>query len=72
MFLVLKTVLLNFCKISKKLPITESNFSNVADETVLKSLFVIDTFLRIHREFRNNFLKEYVEQVTCASLKVLI
>ena len=56
-FPVLKTVLLNFCKILRKLPITESDFSNVADETLLKSLSVIDTFLEYTENLEITFLR---------------
>ena len=48
-----KLFLLNSCKSSRKSPVTESDFTNVAGVILLKSRSVIDTFLRIHKEFRN-------------------
>ena len=45
------------------LSITESNLSNIESKTLVKSFSLMDAFLRINKEFRNNF-KEYLQQAT--------
>ena len=65
-FLVLKTIDLLYCNLLQKITektslITESDFSNVASAFLLKSLSLMDTLLRIRKEFRNSFLKELSE-----------
>ena len=49
--LILKTVFLNTYKIYRKLPITESDYSNVTGVALLKSLSTVNILLRIHQEF---------------------
>ena len=48
---------LNPCKISRKLPITERNYSNAAGATLLKSLSAVDILVWILQEFCHFFLK---------------
>ena len=60
----LKLFSLNSLEIYKKLSITKSDQSNVAVATLLKTLSLMDTFLRINKEFRNNFFKEHIQQAT--------
>ena len=50
---------LSSCKISRKLPITESDYGNVASATLLKLLSVVHIFLLLE-EFPYIFLKEYL------------
>lgn len=40
-------------KIPRKLSTTQSDFSNVVGATLHKLLYLMDTFLRIHKEFKN-------------------
>ena len=47
---MLETVSLNPCKISRKLPITESDYSNVTGAALLKSLAAENILLRILQE----------------------
>ena len=53
-------------KVSKKLTIRDSGFSNVPSTTLHKELSVVDIFLRIIHEFRNNILREYYQKTTFA------
>ena len=62
MFLIQKTE--NSWKISRKSTITESYFSNVAGASLLKSHSLMNTFLRIHKVFINNFLMAYFQHTT--------
>ena len=57
MFLVLKIIFLKSCKIFRELSITESNYSNVAGATLLKSLSAVDILLPVIQEFRYIFPK---------------
>ena len=68
MFLRRKLPLVKFWKTSKKLTITESNFSNVAGTALLKSFSVVDIFLKILREFANNFPEENLQKAASAAL----
>ena len=70
----MKTIFLNFCKISWKLSITESDNSNVAGATLLKSLSAVDILLPILQEFRNIFLKKRLRkaaEATCTCFIVM-
>ena len=67
LLLVLITIFLNFCKISRKLSITESDNSNVAGATLLKSLSAVDILLPILQEFRNIFSKEHLRKADGAT-----
>ena len=58
----LKLYLLNSWKICWKLTITESDFSNLADATLLKSPSAVDIFLRTLQQFGNNLLKEQIQK----------
>ena len=58
----LKLYLLNSWKICWKLTITESDFSNLADATLLKSPSAVDNFLRTLQQFGNNLLKEQIQK----------
>ena len=49
-FLMLETVSLNPCKMSRKLPITKSDYSNVTGVALLKSLSAVNILLRILEE----------------------
>ena len=57
----------NCCKISRKLFITENDYSNVAGATLLKSLSPVDILLLILQEFRNIFLKEHIRKAAEAT-----
>lgn len=41
---------------------TESDFSNLADATLLKSPSAVDIFLRTLQQFGNNLLKEQIQK----------
>ena len=74
LFLVLKTIFLNFCKISSKLSTTESDNSNVSDAAPLKSLSELDILLPILQKFRNFFLKKHLRktaEATCTCFNVM-
>ena len=64
---MLKTIFLNFGKISRKLSTTESDNSNVAGATLLKSLSIVDILLPILQEFRNIFLKKHLKKTAEAT-----
>ena len=57
----------NCCKISRKLFITENDYSNVAGATLPKSLSPVDILLLILQEFRNIFLKEHIRKAAEAT-----
>ena len=57
----------NCCEISRKLFITENDYSNVAGATLLKSLSPVDILLLILQEFRNIFLKEHIRKAAEAT-----
>ena len=69
LFFVLKSTVffLNSCKIFRKLSITESDNSNVAGATLLKSLSALDILLLILQQFRNIFLKEHLRKAAEAT-----
>ena len=48
----------------RKLTVTKIDFNNVASATLRKSFSGMDTFLRINKEFRNNFFKEHLQRAT--------
>ena len=56
-FLVLKTVFIKFLETFQELPITKSGSNNFAGGTSPKHLSLMNTFLRMNKEFRNNFVK---------------
>ena len=58
---------LNLCKISRKLPITESDCNNLAGATFFKSLSIVDTFLQIHQKFKYGFGKQYLRKAAPAA-----
>ena len=58
---------LNSCKISRKLPITKSDYSNVASATLIKSLSVVDIFHQILQELRKLSLKEHLRRAASAA-----
>ena len=69
---MLKTIFLNFG--IRKLSTTESDNSNVAGATLLKSLSIVDILLPILQEFRNIFLKKHLRktaEVTCTFFNVI-
>ena len=67
LFIVFKTIFLNYYKISRKLSITENDTSNVAGATRLKSLSAVDLLLPILQEFRNIFLKNHLRNAAEAT-----
>ena len=60
---------LNSSKVFRNLPITESNFSNVAGVTLLKSFFLVYIIFQILQEFRNNDFKEHLRKAASAEIK---
>ena len=68
-FLYWKLFLLNSWKMFRKLTITKIDFNNIASATLSKSFSGMDTFLRINKEFRNNFLEEHLQQATSGAFQ---
>ena len=49
----------------------ESDYSNVAVATLCKSFTVVDIFLQILREFRNNFVKKNLSKAAPAGFLLM-
>ena len=76
LFHVFKAISLNSCKISRKLSITESDYSNFAGATLLKSLSTVDILLPILQNLKRNFLFWHLRKAaevtyTCFSVMTL-
>ena len=56
-FHVLKTVFIKLLETFQELPITKSGSNNFAGGTSPKPISLMNTFLRMNKEFRNNFVK---------------
>ena len=50
----------------------ESDSSSVVGANLLKLLSVKDVFLRIKKEFRNNFLKQHLQHTASAAFQQII
>ena len=72
LFLVLKTIFLNFCKISSKLPTTESDNSNVADQLYLNHypswIFFFQYYKNLEIFFWKNTSERLLRQLVPVSM----